>query len=102
VLSTVLPGAGQIYIGDTVDGLIGLGVNGALIAGTTGAIMVGLEGAGGIGAFFASGFYRAQMGNAAGSAHDFNARTEARFIEQLAAQERQFLQAHLISIPCAS
>lgn len=100
VLSTVLPGAGQIYSGNTVDGLIGLGVHGALIAGTSGAILAGLEGAGGIGAFFTWGFYRAQMGNAAADAHAFNVQAEACFIEQLAAQERRFLQAYLMPIPC--
>ena len=102
VLSTVLPGAGQMYSGDTIDGLIGLGVHGALIAGTTGAILAGLEGAGGIGAFFTWGFYRAQMGNAANSAEMFNVQAEERFIGQLAAQERRFLLAYIIALPCAS
>jgi tetratricopeptide (TPR) repeat protein len=102
VLSTVLPGAGQIYSGHVVDGLIGLGVHSALIAGTSGAILAGLEGAGGIGAFFTWGFYRAQMGNAAASARAFNVQAEERFIGQLAAQERRFLQAYLVPVPCAS
>lgn len=102
VLATVLPGAGWIYTGDTLDGLIALGVHGALIAGTTGAILAGLEGAGGIGAFFTWGFYRAQMGNAPISAQAFNVQAEERFIGQLTAQERASLLAYAMSVPCAS
>jgi TolA-binding protein len=101
VLSTVLPGAGQIYTGDTLDGLIGLGLHGALIAGTTGAALAGLEGAAGIGAFFTWGFYRTQMSNAAARARDFNTQAEDRFIGHLAAQERPFLNAYARSLPCS-
>jgi tetratricopeptide (TPR) repeat protein len=99
-LSTVLPGAGQIYTGHTLDGLIGLGLHGGLIAGMTGAAMVGLEGATGIGAFFTWGFYRTQMANAALLARDFNAQAEERFIGQLSAQERPFLNAYVRPLPC--
>jgi TolA-binding protein/TM2 domain-containing membrane protein YozV len=101
ILSTVLPGAGQIYAGQTLDGLIGLGLHGAMIAGTTGAVLAGLEGAAGLGAFFTWGFYRAQMSYAADSARDFNAQAEERFIGQLAAQERVFLNAYPRPLPCA-
>jgi hypothetical protein len=101
LLSTVVPGAGHIYTGETLDGLIGLGVHAALIAGTSAAILAGLEGAGGIGAFFTWGFYRAQMGNAAANARQFNAQAEERFIGQLAAQERRWLTAYPLPIPCA-
>jgi hypothetical protein len=100
-LSTVLPGAGQIYTGHALDGLIGLGVHSAFIAGATGAAMAGLEGAVGIDAFFTWGFYQTQMSNAAASAREFNVQAEERFIEQLAAQERAFLSAHLPPVPCA-
>ena len=100
VLSTVLPGAGQIYTGHTLDGLIGLGLHGALIAGMTGAVMAGLEGAAGIGAFFTWGFYRTQMSNAAVLAQDFNAQAQERFIGQLAAQEGHFLNAYVRPLPC--
>ncbi len=100
LLSTVLPGTGQIYTGHTLDGLIGLGLHGALIAGTTGAVMAGLEGAAGIGAFFTWGFYRTQMSNAAILAQDFNAQAQERFIGQLAAQEGPFLHAYLRPLPC--
>jgi TolA-binding protein len=102
VLSTVLPGAGQIYTGDMLDGLIGLGLHGALIAGTTGAVLAGLEGAAGIGAFFTWGFYQTQMSNAAARARDFNAQAEERFIGQLAAQERPFVNAYMRSLPCST
>jgi TolA-binding protein len=101
ILSTVLPGAGQIYTGNTLDGLIGLGLHGAMIAGMTGAALAGLEGATGIGAFFTWGFYRTQMSNAASSARDFNSQAEERFIGQLAAQEGPFLQAYLRDLPCS-
>jgi hypothetical protein len=101
ILSTVLPGAGQIYTGNTLDGLIGLGLHGAMIAGTTGAVLAGLEGAAGIGAFFTWGFYRTQMSNAEVSARDFNAQAEERFIGQLAAQEQPFLNAFPRSLPCS-
>jgi TolA-binding protein len=100
VLSTVLPGTGQIYTGHTRDGLIGLGLHAALIAGTTGAVLAGLEGAAGISAFFTWGFYRTQMSNAATLAQDFNAQAEERFIGQLAVQEGSFLYAHARAIPC--
>jgi TolA-binding protein len=100
ILSTVLPGTGQIYAGHTVDGLIGLGLHGALIAGTTGAVLAGLQGAAGIGAFFTWGFYRTQMSNAATLAGDFNAQAEERFIGQLAAQERPSLYAYPRPLPC--
>jgi TolA-binding protein len=101
ILSTLLPGTGQIYTGHTLDGLIGLGVHGAMIAGTTGAAMAGLQGAAGIGAFFTWGFYRSQMANAANSARDFNTQAEERFIGQVAAQERPFLQAYARPLPCS-
>lgn len=100
ILSTVLPGAGQIYTGHTLDGLIGLGLHGALIAGTTGAVMAGLEGAAGISAFFTWGFYQTQMTNAAVLAQEFNVQGEERFIGQLSMQERLFLNAFLRSLPC--
>jgi hypothetical protein len=101
ILSTVLPGAGQISTGQTVDGLIDLGLHGAMIAGTTGAVLAGLKGAAGLGAFFTWGFYSAQMSNAANSARDFYSRAEERFIGQLAAQERSFLHAFPRSLPCS-
>jgi tetratricopeptide (TPR) repeat protein len=101
VLSTLLPGTGQIYAGHTLDGLIGLGLHGALIAGTTGAVLAGLQGAAGIGAFFTWGFYRTQMSNAATLAQDFNAQAEERFIGQLAAQERSSLHAYPRVLPCS-
>jgi tetratricopeptide (TPR) repeat protein len=100
VLSTVLPGTGQIYTGHTLDGIIGLGLHGALIAGTIGAVGAGLEGAAGIGAFFTWGFYRTQMSNAATLAQDFNTQAEERFIGHLAAQEDPFLHAYARPIPC--
>jgi TolA-binding protein len=100
LLSTVLPGTGQIYTGHALDGLIGLGLHGALIAGTTGAVMAGLEGAAGIGAFFTWGFYRTQMSNAAILARDYNVQAEERFIGQLAAQEGPFLNAYWRTLPC--
>ena len=101
VLSMVVPGAGQIYTGHPLDGLIGVGVHGALIAGAAGAVMAGLQGAAGIDAFFTWGFYQTQMSNAAVSAREFNVQAEERFIGQLAAQERAFLSAHLPPVPCA-
>jgi TolA-binding protein len=100
ILSTVLPGSGQIYTGHTLDGLIGLGLHGALIAGTIGAVGAGLEGAAGIGAFFTWGFYRTQRSNAATLADDFNAQAEERFIGQFAAQEGPFLHAYARPLPC--
>jgi hypothetical protein len=100
LLSTVLPGAGQIYTGHTLDGLIGLGLHGALIAGTTGAVIAGLEGAAGISAFFTWGFYQTQMTNAAVLAQDFNVQAEERFIGQLTVQERPFLNTFVRVLPC--
>ncbi len=100
LLSTVLPGAGQIYTGHTLDGLIGLALHGALIAGTTGAVMAGLEGAAGISSFFTWGFYQTQMTNAVALAQDFNVRGEERFIGQLTVQERPFLNAFVRALPC--
>jgi tetratricopeptide (TPR) repeat protein len=100
ILSTVLPGTGQIYTGHTLDGLIGLGLHSALIAGTIGGIGAGLEGAAGIGAFFTWGFYRTQMSNAATLARDFNAQAEERFIGQLSVQEGIYLHAYARSVPC--
>lgn len=99
-LSLVLPGAGQVYTGKPVDGIIGLGVHGALIAGTTEAVLAGLEGAAGLGAFFAWGFYRTQLSNAAASAREFNAQAVERFIEQLASQGRTFITMEDMSIHC--
>jgi tetratricopeptide (TPR) repeat protein len=100
LLSTMLPGAGQIYTGHTLDGLIGIGLHGALSAGTAGAVMAGLEGAAGISAFFTWGFYQTQMSNAAVLAQDFNTQAEERFISQLAAQESPFLNAFVRPLPC--
>jgi tetratricopeptide (TPR) repeat protein len=101
VLATVLPGAGQLYTGHTLDGLIGLGVHTALIAGTVGAVSAGLEAAAAVSAFFTWGFYSTQMSNAAVYARDFNTQAEERFIGQLAAQERPFLKAYARFLPCA-
>jgi tetratricopeptide (TPR) repeat protein len=100
LFSTVLPGVGQIYTGQTLDGLIGLGLHGALIAGTTGAVVAGLEGAAGIGAFFTWGFYQTQMSNAAVQAQGFNVQAEERFIGQLAVHEKPFLDAFVRTLPC--
>ena len=100
ILSTVLPGAGQIYTGNTLDGLIGIGLHGAMIAGMTGAATAGLKGATGIGAFFTWGFYQTQMSNAATLAREFNVQAEERFIGQLAAQEGPFLHAYTRPLPC--
>ena len=102
VLATLLPGAGQIYVGNTVDGLIGLGFHAAMITGMIGAVGAGLEGAAGIGAFFTWGFYQTQSSNAATSAREFNAQAEARFIGQLAAQEWPFLNAFPRPLPCSA
>jgi len=96
-----LPGAGQLYAGDPLDGMIGLGVHGALLAGTTGAVLVGLQGAAAIGAFFTSGFYRTQLGNAAASARAYNSQAEERFLAQLAAQEQPFLSTQPLSLHCS-
>jgi tetratricopeptide (TPR) repeat protein len=100
LLSTVLPGAGQLYTGHTLDGLIGIGLHGALIAGTTGAVLAGLEGAAGISAFFTWGFYQTQMTNAAVLAQEFNAQAGERFIGQLSKQEGPFLNAFVRALPC--
>ena len=100
LLSTVLPGAGQLYTGHTLDGLIDLGLHSALIAGTTGAVMAGLEVSSAISAFFTWGFYQTQMSNAAVQAQDFNTQVEERFIGQLAAQEGPSLTAYVRPLPC--
>lgn len=100
ILATVLPGAGQMYLGNTLDGLIGLGLHAALIAGTTGAVWAGLEGAAGIGAFFTWGFYQTQLSNASAGATAFNTQAETRFIGQLAAHERVYLDATPRPLPC--
>jgi len=102
VLAMVLPGAGQIYVGNTIDGLIGLGFHAAMITGMIGAVGAGLEGAASIGAFFTWGFYQTQSSNAATSARDFNAQAEARFIGQLAAQEWPFLNLFPRPLPCST
>jgi hypothetical protein len=41
------------------------------------------------------------MANAANSARDFNTQAEERFIGQVAAQERPFLQAYARPLPCS-
>ncbi|MBI3326622.1 MAG: tetratricopeptide repeat protein [Nitrospinae bacterium] len=101
VFAMALPGAGQLYAGNPLDGMIGLGVHGALTAGTTGAVLAGLEVAAALGAFFAWGFYRAQLADAAASARAFNSQAEEHFLAQLATQERIFLSAQPLSIHCA-
>jgi TM2 domain-containing membrane protein YozV len=82
-LSTVLPGAGQLYVDRPTDALISLLLNGLFIWGAVEAIDHGNTVAGGIVAALESGWYVGNIYNAASSAHKYNRKKEQDFIDSL-------------------
>ena len=82
-LSTVLPGAGQLYIQRPGDALISFLVNGALIGAAAVAYHNHEPVAGSFILVFESGWYFGNIYNAANGAHKFNQRQRETFFDQL-------------------
>ncbi len=82
-LSTVLPGAGQLYIQRPGDALISLLVNGVLIGAAAIAYHNDEPVAGSFILLFESGWYFGNIYNAANGAHKFNQRQREMFFDQL-------------------
>jgi len=72
VLSALVPGAGQLYAGETKDALLSFLVNGALIAATYEAFDKQVYGVGGVACVVAAGFYAGNLYGAVNSAHHAN------------------------------
>ena len=72
LLSTLLPGSGQVYAGAYKDGLLAFLVNGALIAASYEALDKEVYGAGGLVAFVSLTFYAGNIYGAVNSAHHAN------------------------------
>ncbi|MBI4640722.1 MAG: tetratricopeptide repeat protein [Candidatus Tectomicrobia bacterium] len=88
VLSALIPGAGQIYAGEAVDGIISLGVNGGFLGAILASLRAGLGVAGGIAAFFEWGFYEGNIRSAALAARQFNRATQETFLKELEQRAR--------------
>jgi tetratricopeptide (TPR) repeat protein len=82
-LSTVLPGAGQLYIQRPGDALISLLVNGLLIGAAAVAYHNDEPVAGSFILVFESGWYLGNIYNAVNGAHKFNQRQREGFFDQL-------------------
>lgn len=82
-LSTVLPGAGQMYIDRPGDALISFLVNGILITAAAVAYHNDEPVAGSFILLFESGWYFGNIYNAASGAHKYNQRQRETFFDQL-------------------
>ncbi len=80
-LSTVLPGAGQLYVGRPGDALTSFLLNGVFIWATVEAFQQDHDAAGGILLFFETGWYLGNIYNAVSSAHKYNRRSAGRFLD---------------------
>jgi tetratricopeptide (TPR) repeat protein len=85
-LSTVLPGAGQLYVGRPVDAAVSFMLNGLFIWATVEAFQNNNNVTGAILLFFESGWYLGNIYNAASSAHKYNHRAEQDFLDRLSNQ----------------
>jgi len=83
LLSTALPGAGQLYTGRKLDSLISFLLNGVFIWGAIESFNRDIYVAGGILSFFELGWYSGNIYNAISDAHKYNRDTKLRFIEEL-------------------
>lgn len=82
-LSTLLPGAGQLYVARPKDAAITFLLNGLFLWGALEAIERGNNVTGGILLAFESGWYMGNIYNAASSAHKYNRRQERDFTDKL-------------------
>jgi outer membrane protein assembly factor BamD (BamD/ComL family)/TM2 domain-containing membrane protein YozV len=82
-LSSVLPGAGQLYVGRPGDAATSFLLNGVFIWATAEAFNHRNNVTGGILLFFESGWYLGNIYNAVSSAHKYNRRSEQQFMDGL-------------------
>lgn len=83
VMSTILPGSGQIYSGRFRDGIISLTLNGVFTAIAVDSYKRRYWGGGLIVAYFGLSFYTGNIYGAKASAHRHNERTMDKVIEQV-------------------
>ena len=83
LLSTLLPGAGQVYTGRFANGASAFLVNVLFFTGTYQAFDRGLYTIGGFLSIFTLGWYSGNIFSAVNSAHHFNKRVEETFIHDL-------------------
>ncbi len=86
-LSTVLPGAGQLYNGRLGDAVLTFLLNGLFIAGTIEAIQHDQLAIAGVLSFFEAGWYGGNVYSAVNGAHKHNRRADEALLQDL---ERRF------------
>ena len=90
LLSTFLPGAGQLYNGRRGDALLTFLLNGLFIAGTIEAIQHDQFAIAGVLGFFEAGWYSGNVYSAVNGAHKHNRRADEALLQHL---ERRFRTA---------
>jgi tetratricopeptide (TPR) repeat protein len=83
LLSGLLPGSGQLYIGRGGDALLAFFLNALFIAGIAQAVTQGEVAIAGVLSFFEAGWYVGNIYSAINGAHKFNRRTEETFLRNL-------------------
>jgi outer membrane protein assembly factor BamD (BamD/ComL family)/TM2 domain-containing membrane protein YozV len=83
ILSSVLPGSGQLYNGRQGDALLAFFLNGLSIVGIVQAITHGELAIAGVLSFFEAGWYAGSIYSAINGAHKYNRRTEENFLRNL-------------------
>jgi TM2 domain-containing membrane protein YozV len=86
-LSTLLPGAGQLYNGRPGDALLTFLLNGLFIAGTIEAIQHDQLAIAGVLGFFEAGWYSGNVYSAVNGAHKYNRHADEILLQDL---ERRF------------
>ncbi|PON19580.1 hypothetical protein C2W62_01915 [Candidatus Entotheonella serta] len=87
ILSTLLPGAGQLYNGRPGDAVLTFLLNGLFIAGTIEAIQHDQPTIAGVLGFFEAGWYGGNVYSAVNGAHKHNRRADEMLLQEL---ERRF------------
>jgi len=83
VMSAILPGAGQLYIGRKKDAAVSFLLNGAFILGAIEAFRKEENAIGAILVFFEAGWYTGNVYSAVSGAHKFNRKKTDDFIRRL-------------------
>lgn len=92
VLSAVIPGTGQFYVGRYKDGLMALLVNGGFIGGALEAFHSGQDVLGGLLVFLGFSWYTGNIYSAVNSAHKYNRDQEDSLIMDLQNEHGSYLR----------
>lgn len=83
VLSALIPGTGQLYIGRPTDALVAAVLNGLFILAAVDSFENGAEATGAVMALLGATWYLGNIQNAVGGAHKYNQAREREWIERL-------------------